>query len=256
MPVDFCLPVFDDAPACSTLFSHLYAAHSSGGGILGFLNMKDANALRATCKEAEENVANFQWNDIDTHIKGSIASWIRCFPNALAANIWGRKDLCDSHFQDLCGIHKLNMSHCNQSTITDAAFVHLFGIHTLNMCGCNQTTITDAAFAHLRGIQELDMSWCRQPTITDAAFVHLRGIHTLVMTHCNQITITDAAFAHLRGIVMLYMNNCNQPTITDAAFVHLRGIYMLTISGCDQPTITLATKKQLEKTVPILNYRF
>jgi hypothetical protein len=47
----------------------------------------------------------------------------------------------------------------------------LRGIHTLDMSGCDQASITDAAFAHLRGIHTLNMSRCWQDTITDAAFV-------------------------------------------------------------------------------------
>jgi hypothetical protein len=39
----------------------------------------------------------------------------------------------------------LNMSNCNQSSITPAAFVHLRGIHKLYVYGCNQPGIWDAA---------------------------------------------------------------------------------------------------------------
>ena len=49
---------------------------------------------------------------------------------------------------------------------TGAAFAHLCGIHTLNMSLCEQDSITDAAFAHLRGIHTLHMGGCRQPGIT------------------------------------------------------------------------------------------
>ena len=45
------------------------------------------------------------------------------------------------------------MDWCNN--VTDAAFVHLRGIHTLNMSESNQSTITDAAFVHLRWIHTL-----------------------------------------------------------------------------------------------------
>ncbi len=60
----------------------------------------------------------------------------------------------------LGGIQSLDMSHCNQLTITDAAFVPLAGIKSLDMRGCSQDTITDAAFTPLVGIQSLTMWDC------------------------------------------------------------------------------------------------
>jgi hypothetical protein len=42
--------------------------------------------------------------------------------------------------------------------ITDATFAHLRGIHKLNMSRCEQAGITAAAFVHLCGIRVLYMS--------------------------------------------------------------------------------------------------
>jgi len=38
----------------------------------------------------------------------------------------------------------------NINKVTDASFVHLKGIHTLDMTWCNQLTITDATLVNLR----------------------------------------------------------------------------------------------------------
>ena len=130
-----------------------------------------------------------------------------------------------------CNLHTLNITGCWK--LTNAAFAHLAGIHTLNMSSCDQNTITDAAFSHLTGIHTLAMANCNQNTITDAAFAHLTGIHTLWINRCNQNTITDAAFAHLAGIRELNMSSCNQVTITDAAFTYLAGILTIHLFGCN-----------------------
>ena len=180
------------------VFSHLGIY---GLPILAFLTYRDANAFRATCKEARDAVAEHKWMDSETSIKGSLKLWRICFPNARAANIWQRRDLRDIDFAYLKGIHTLNMSLCSQ--ITDAAFAHLTGIHTLDMSYCSQ--ITDDAFVHLKGIHTLDMNYCYQRTITDAAFAHLKGIHTLNMWCCDNIT--DAAFVHLKGIHTLTIDS-------------------------------------------------
>jgi hypothetical protein len=254
-----------------SILSHLRAAHSSGGGLFGFMTMRESNKLRVQCREAREEVAAFEWADacwgpldvVDDSRVMACAVWRRAFPAARAVNVSFRKDLCDADFvhirggpgvrlhtvrmrgcmgvtdaafAHLRGVHTLDMSVCRQATITDAAFAHLRGIHTLDMGGCSQPTITDAAFAHLRGVHTLNMFGCGQHTITDAAFAHLRGIHALTMYGCGQIT--DAAFAHLRGVHTLNMGQCNKATITDAAFAHLRGIHTLNMILCTQTTIT------------------
>jgi hypothetical protein len=251
-----------------SILSHLHAAHSSGGGLFGFMTMRESNKLRMQCREARAEVVAFEWMDAcwarpfgvddDSRVLGSVAAWRVAFPAARALNVSRRayweaprrrayyttgRDVCDADFAHIRGgpgvrLHTVRMAGCRG--VTDAAFAHLRGIHTLDMSCCDQETITDAAFAHLRGIHSLIMHLCGQPTITDAAFAHLRGTHTLVMSDCRQATITDAAFAHLTGIHTLTISRCNQATITDAAFAHLRGIHTLSMSECRQRTITNA----------------
>jgi hypothetical protein len=196
--------------------------------ILPYFSMAEATVLRLVCREFLEAVRDYQWEDGETVIQGSIGAWRGSFPRARCANVrkWApgdrvvrRAPVVDADFVHLVGLRELNMAGCKG--VTGAAFVHLRGIHTLDMSGCKQLTITDAAFVHLVGIQRLSIWGCRQATLTDAAFVHLRGIQLLNMSDCTQLT--DAAFVHLRGIHTLYMWRCDQPAISDAAYVHLRG---------------------------------
>ena len=194
-----------------SILSHLRAAHSSGGGLFGFMTMRESNKLRVQCREVRAEVVAFEWADAcwerlgdvvdDSRVTGNVAAWRVAFPSARAVNVSDREDLRDADFAHIRGgprvrLHTVRMQSCKG--VTGAAFAHLAGIHTLTMSWCNQLTITDGAFAHLRGIHTLHMGGCDQ--VTDAAFAHLRGIHTLFMWRCNQETITDAAFAHLRGI--------------------------------------------------------
>ena len=261
-----------------TILSILSGAHSLGGGIFGFLNMKDSNKLRVQCVECRKAVRDFPWMDDESQITGSVKVWRAAFPYAQAVNISNRNDIVaadfvhirgdarvrrmhtvlmpnccsvtDAALAHLQGIHTLDMSGCRK--ITDAAFVHLRGIHTLDITGC--IFLTDAAFAHLRGIHTLYMLYIYQRMITDAAFVHLRGIHKLDMSYCGS-PITDAAFVHLRGIHTLNLSYCRQLLITDAVFVHLRGIHTLNITGCHQPTITGVAFWQLCGIHTLLTFR-
>src|SRR3989338_68164 len=112
------------------------------------------------------------------------------------------KNIKDKDFQYIKGIHTLDMSGCNQDTITDNAFKYLKGIYTLNIKGCKQ--ITDKAFENLKGIHTLDMSWCNKKTITDKAFVNLKGIHTVNMYLCKQIT--DKAFSNALSVIVFLLH--------------------------------------------------
>jgi len=219
LPTIFPLTLLQGGDRPDNVFSHL-GGH--GSLILAFLTYRDANALRATCKEACTAVAEHKWMDSETRIKGSLKLWRICFRNARAANISYRRDLKDIDFVHLKGIHTLNMSCCN--TISKAAFTHLKGIHTLDMSDCNQ--ITGILFIHFRGIHTLNISGCWR--ITDQAFRYLEGIHTLNMSDCSRIT--DAAFVYLKGIHTLVMQSCYQDSITNAAFTHLKGMCTLDIS--------------------------
>ena len=162
----------------------LEAVLSAGCGelarsILSFLMQEEALPLRAASCACREAVAGHAWDvsseqtapyyDLfdcvsSSRIRGSLASWRRCFLRATHADFSNRK----RWYRD----------------VTDADMVHLSGIHTLGMSW--STRITDAGLAHLRGIHTLDMSRCT--LVTDASLAHLSGIHTLGIGGCPQLT--------------------------------------------------------------------
>ena len=151
------------------LFAVLAGAHSVGGGVFGFLTMRDGNELRQLCRLIRGDVAAARWRDAATPIKGPLAAWRACFPGAVAANMDGREDLRDADFVHLAGVKVLDMWDC--TGITDAGLAHLTGIHTLNMRYCDR--IADAGLAHLTGIHTLGMNGCNLDTIAAARALRL-----------------------------------------------------------------------------------
>ncbi len=190
------------------LFAVLAGAHSVGGGVFGFLTMRDGNELRQVCRLVRGDVAAARWRDEETRIWGSLAAWRACFPGAVAAYLQERSDLRDADLAHLAGVKVLYMVSC--TGITDAGLAHLTGIHTLYMVSCD--AITDAGLAHLTGIHTLIMGGC--DGITDAGLAHLTGINTLDMSFC--IGITDAGLAHLTGIRQLNMFGCAPAAVAAA----------------------------------------
>ena len=61
----------------------------------------------------------------------SLEEWRRSFPAAIECNISSRKDITDVDFSHLAGVHTLNMSNCNQSSITDTTMFYLEDVPVL-----------------------------------------------------------------------------------------------------------------------------
>ena len=55
--------------------------------ILPYFTMAEATALRLVCREFLEAVRDYQWEDSETVILGSIAAWRGSFPRARCANV-------------------------------------------------------------------------------------------------------------------------------------------------------------------------
>ena len=104
------------------------ASHS----LFGFLSTLDAYAVRSTCREALAAVTTFPWEDSTTRIKGNLALWRACFPQARSANVSGRRDLTNADFVNLRGIRSLDMSNSGDDDLSDAAFAHLRGVRVLD----------------------------------------------------------------------------------------------------------------------------
>ena len=171
-----------------------------------YLTYSDADKLlKLKDDKITKLIQHHKWDDFTTEIKCNLKTWREKFPNAITVKIHQGNKLKDVDFKYLEGIKKLSI--IKQRNITDKAFENLRGIHTLNMSWCDQQTITDKAFEHLQGIHTLNMAWCNQETITDKAFEHLQGIHTLDIAWCNQKTITYKALEQLQEIKILTISN-------------------------------------------------
>ena len=68
----------------ASVVSHLAGAHSIGGGVLGFLTLRESNAVRGVCHELREAVRAFPWADVTARIRCRLAVWRAAFPAARA----------------------------------------------------------------------------------------------------------------------------------------------------------------------------
>ena len=240
--------------------------------IMSYLTQDEARPLRAASRACRDAVAEHAWgikryreNGLTSRIKGSLASWRRCFPRAVFANMRQHQTVTDGDMVHLKGVRTLYMFGCK--LVTDTGLAHLSGIHTLFMAGC--ALITDAGLAHLRGIQALYMSDCT--LVTDAGLAHLSGIHTLNMTGCTLVTdaglahlsgintlqmrrcalVTDESFRHLYSLRTLFMDDC--PLVTDTGLAHLSALLVLSMDGCT--AITIAGLMRLATSLKLLYAR-
>ena len=55
--------------------------------ILPYFTMAEATVLRLVCREFLEAVRDYQWEDRETVIQGSIGAWRGSFPRARCANV-------------------------------------------------------------------------------------------------------------------------------------------------------------------------
>ncbi len=114
-----------------TLCSHLGGGGGGAHQLLSFLDYIDACRLREVCQELHEMVRDCvawhrqckqQWPppaQAGEPIKwGRLASWRSANPQALRANLGGRKVLVDADFVHLRGKKVLNMSGCSQPRVT------------------------------------------------------------------------------------------------------------------------------------------
>ena len=214
--------IIDDA---AELFEH--AVFATSPVLLSFFSTRDANSLRLTSRLLLEVVTNAAWNDKATLIiVGEVQKWRACFPRALAANYGygaprasvyeGSLDTglrSDDDFRYLREIQSLFMSWC--SSITDNAFEYLHGIHTLDMTFCQQSTISDKAFKNLRGIHTLDMEGCVQTTITSRT---CEGY-----THSEHVVL-QPIYHHRQGIREFDRDTHSGHVVVQPDYHHRQGI--------------------------------
>mmetsp|Transcript_9737 Transcript_9737/g.36231 ORF Transcript_9737/g.36231 Transcript_9737/m.36231 type:complete len:457 (-) Transcript_9737:49-1419(-) len=135
--------------------------------------------------------------------------------------------LSDQAFSHLRGgrLRFVDISLCDQHTISSRAFENFRGLHTLKIDGCNQDSIGDEALFNLRGIKKLSLQGVGQ--LTGDAFANLVGVEDL---NISGMHIDDKTFTYLTGVKRLHMRDCTG--FTDRAFESLRSCEYLDISGC------------------------
>ena len=84
--------VFKDTPFAGGdenyyVLLHLAGAYSIGEGILGFLTMKESNALPGICKGFRVAAMDFPWMDSESEIKDSVRAWRAAVQVACVVNV-------------------------------------------------------------------------------------------------------------------------------------------------------------------------
>src|SRR5690348_2704098 len=77
-------------------------------------------------------------------------------------------------------------------SLTDAAFQHLSSLTYLDMTKCNQTSITDNSFDALpkpQLLSYLNISYCRQKQITGRSLKRFFNLTKIVFCGCNDQTV-------------------------------------------------------------------
>ena len=102
--------------------------------IINYSLIKEASNLSITNKENEKLIKKY-YTCYLFHIKCSLEDYNKTFPNAKYANIRGRLNIIDFDFKYLSMVEILNMSLCEQRSITDHSFRYLSNIRDLNLQG-------------------------------------------------------------------------------------------------------------------------
>lgn len=201
-----------------------------------FFSTIDILPCRLVCKEFNDAISNYPWNDIYTVVLGNIEMWRRCFPKAKAINInelnpsqgSRRRHVRDNDIRFLQGIKYINISKCH--FITDNCFEYLSGVKCILMNYCY--TITGDGFRHLTGIKRLECSY--NSRINDSHMIFLKGIKYLNIIECP--SITDDSFIHFSTLVEV--NIASNRHLTDKAFNYLKNVQAINISNNFQDKIT------------------
>jgi len=115
--------------------------------------------------------------DFGEKIKGSLEQWRVINPDALVANVSGRKELTEKDLSTLAGVRALDLSGCDLSGVSDEAFAPFKGkhLHTLDVFRCK-----GFRDAHLASIAEelhsLQLSGLDQPRVTRAGILALKAV--------------------------------------------------------------------------------
>lgn len=195
--------------------------HGMGGGVLGYLNTREACPFRTANRCAKAAVRRFAWGDTQTRIAGSMASWRACFPKATKANLSRRSNLRHHEFPNLRGVTYLNLSYCECYSICNETFAYLSEVRILNFANSWQDptvwavfrdSFNDHLFKHLVNLETLNLDGFRYTKFTGAFAAHLPRLRHLSLRHWTEgPTRVDRFMADLQREhkVLLFIQNCH-----------------------------------------------
>lgn len=238
----------------TSILSVLNGVHSIGKGFLSYFTCEEANNLRLVCREMNQAVTDFNWNENNSIViknQDNFDSWVKCFPNALYVELDYGNLRSDDEFFDY-DLSKFNIPknmnfiikihiYCKEQLnylITKYKYLIKYLYLVLHAEDSNEyEDFTDNDFRQLAGIKNLDIN--NFLNITNNTLKYIQGVENLDITWCYSqdtgIGITDDGFKYLRGIQKLKMGD--NPQLTNNIFQYLSGIKILDMSEVENSSI-------------------
>jgi hypothetical protein len=145
--------------------------------LLPHLDLLDATALRAVCRELRDAVADYMWTDrVPVH---HIERWRACFPHATSLFYIGRSKVFYPQ--------RLRILIVFGSKLFSRAFQRLKALTHVTLRSCHGVT---AVLPLLSRLKTLDLSYCR---FHGDALRELTAVESLVVQGCKGITNADLA---------------------------------------------------------------
>jgi len=241
----------------TSILSVLNGVHSIGEGFLSYLTCKDANNLRLVCREMNQAVTDFNWNENNSIViknQNNFDLWVKCFPNALFIELDYGDFKSDTEFfeydlskfnipKNMNFIIKIHIYCRDQLNHLITQYKHLIKYLYLILHAEDSNMyeeFNDNDFIQLSGIKNLDIRFF--VNITNDTLKYIQGVENLDITWCcgvnNNIVyhaITDEGFKYLRGIKKLKMGD--NPELTNNIFQYLSGIKILDMSQVENSSI-------------------
>lgn len=211
--------------------------------ILQEATIKDACHVSLTNKEHNALIKK-EYKGSNEVISCSLKRWNTTFPNARYLNIRNKKNITGSDFKYLSMVEILNMSLCEQQSVTDHSFRSLSNLKDLNLQGACGHWIgghhfTDALFDSLKDLEKFYID--NNHVITNRGIKKLVNIRDLTVHNCSNITDGISALITLKKLSIYNLR------MTDDMFKPLINIEELSMTFIDVTEVAISYLTNIKK---------
>jgi hypothetical protein len=169
----------EDVPARASVFDGEFPLHFllQTKLLLAYLDLFDATAIRAVCRELRDAVTDYVWSD-RVPVK-AIERWRACFPHATSLFYIGRSKVFFPQ--------RLRVLVVFGAKLFKRAFRRLKALTHVTLRSCRGVT---AVLPLLSRLKTLDLSYCR---FHGDALRELSAVESLIVQGCKGITNADLA---------------------------------------------------------------